>query len=246
MKIACYALAYNEERILPHFIEHYKEFCDKIVIYDNMSTDDTKQLSLDLGCDVVSWEAPGGGLSDKAYIDIKSNCYKETREDFDWIIIADSDEFFTHREGVSAFVETLERYKEEGITLPKIQGYNMVGDATPETLNEVTKGVPDVSYSKRCLFDSKLDMSWDWGCHPQHSQSILDKTAGVVESKDTDIVLLHYKFISLDYVLDRHKLFSSRLSEFNKKLGLGIHYTYEEDKIREEYLSLLDRAKKVL
>ena len=54
MKIACYTITYNEELMLPHFIKHYKQFCDKIVVYDNMSTDRTKEIALDNGCEVIS------------------------------------------------------------------------------------------------------------------------------------------------------------------------------------------------
>ena len=108
MKIACYALAYNEEIILPQFINHYKKFCDKIVIYDNMSTDNTKQIALDSGCEVVSWEAPGGGLNDQCYLDIKSNCYKKDRLDYDWVMTVDADELYSHKDGVEGLLSCLD------------------------------------------------------------------------------------------------------------------------------------------
>jgi glycosyltransferase involved in cell wall biosynthesis len=247
MRIACYALAYNEEIILPQFIEHYKKFCDKIVIYDNMSTDNTKEIALDNGCEVISWEAPGGGLNDQCYLEIKQNCYKKDREDFDWVIVADSDELYSHKDGVDSLVSCLEKYKQKGVTLPKVQGYNMVGeDENNLDIFKITKGAKDVSYSKRCIFDPALDMKWSFGCHPQYGEGLLRGVPGVVESADTEILMYHYKYINLQYVFDRHDSYNKRLSDFNKAYKLGVHYSYEKNKIREEYASILNEAEEGL
>lgn len=246
MKIACYALAFNEEVLMPQFVDHYKKFCDKIVIYDNMSTDNTKQIALDSGCEVISWEAVGGGLNDRAYLDIKQNCYKEAREDFDWVMVVDSDELYSHKEGPDGLVSCLEKYKREGITVPKVRGFNMVGEDDNNTdLSKVKKGVFDVSYSKRCLFNPKLDMKWTYGCHPQFGADVLSQVPGLVESEEAEVILYHYKFINLPWVLNRHKAYAERLSEFNKSQNLAVHYNYGRNKITEEYTSLLEQAEVV-
>lgn len=242
MKIACYALAYNEEIILPQFIEHYKKFCDKIVIYDNMSTDKTKEIALDLGCDVFSWEAVGGGINERAYIEIKENCYKKDRDDFDWVITVDADELYSHKDGVDGLLKCLEKYKREGVTLPKVQGYNMVGeDESSLDISKITKGAKELSYSKRCIFDPRLDMKWSFGCHPQHGNH-LKHVSGVVESADTELLLYHYKYINLQYVINRHASYSKRLSDFNKSHNLAVHYSYGQEKIKKEYASILKEA----
>jgi len=242
MKIACYALAYNEEIILPQFINHYKKFCDKIVIYDNMSTDNTKQIALDNGCDVISWEAVGGGMNDRAHIEIKENCYKKEREEFDWVITVDADELYSHKDGVDGLLKCLEKYKKQGVTLPKVQGYNMVGeDESSLDISKITKGAKELSYSKRCIFDPSLDMKWSFGCHPQHGNHLKD-IQGVVESSDAEVLLYHYKYINLPYVIDRHTAFNKRQSEFNKSHILNVHYAYGQEKIKEEYVSILKGA----
>ena len=246
MKVACYALAYNEEIILPQFIEHYKKFCDKIVIYDNMSTDNTKQIALDSGCEVISWEAPGGGLNDQCYLEIKQNCYKKDRDDYDWVISVDADEFYTHKEGIHGLQKLLEDYTRQGITLPKVIGYNMVGVGSEDlNISNINLGVEDISYSKRCIFNPTLNMSWAWGCHPQHGQELLNQVVGIKESKTSEVILHHYKYISLSYVLKRHQSYFSRLSSFNKERGLAVHYGYDEDVLRHEYNNLLRKAKVV-
>ena len=44
MKIRVYTVAWNEEKILPHFLRHYARFADRIVVYDNGSNDRTRDI----------------------------------------------------------------------------------------------------------------------------------------------------------------------------------------------------------
>jgi glycosyltransferase involved in cell wall biosynthesis len=231
MRIACYALAYNEEIILPQFIEHYKKFCDKIVIYDNMSTDNTKEIALDNGCEVISWEAPGGGLNDQCYLEIKQNCYKKDREDFDWVIVVDVDEFITHKDGDSSFIKCMENYTNTGIMLPKVKGYNMFSwdHDLSQPLTQIREAVPSVDYSKSAIFNPLLNLSWDPGCHICHLPN---------DSDDEQLVLKHYKFINYDYVVERSLLLEKRLSEENRKKGYGTHYTWNDKKWYDYFKSL--------
>jgi glycosyltransferase involved in cell wall biosynthesis len=44
MKVGLTAPCFNEERFLPYFLRHYSTFCDKIFIFDNCSTDKSKEI----------------------------------------------------------------------------------------------------------------------------------------------------------------------------------------------------------
>jgi len=44
MKIHAYIIAWNEEKILPFTLDYYSKFCEKIYIYDNMSTDNSDKI----------------------------------------------------------------------------------------------------------------------------------------------------------------------------------------------------------
>ena len=242
MKIACYTITYNEELMLPHFIKHYKQFCDKIVVYDNMSTDRTKQIALDNGCEVISWEAPGGGLNDNAYIQIKSNCYKQDKDNYDWVITVDCDEFYTHKNGVDKFLSILIDYKNKGITLPKVQGYNMVSRDHNffHDFSTIKDGVLSESYSKRCIFNPKLNITWDVGCH--EFKIIGNKE---IESDEVSIILKHYKFINLDNVINKSKEYKNGLSNFNLQTGVGYQYCWSEEKWAEYFEDLLKNCEVV-
>lgn len=41
MKIWLYMIAWNEEMIIHYTTKHYREFCDRLVLYDNCSSDRT-------------------------------------------------------------------------------------------------------------------------------------------------------------------------------------------------------------
>ena len=235
MKIACFALTYNEEKILPHFINHYKQFCDDIIIYDNMSTDKTKQIAIDKGCKVIPWEAPLGGMDDRHHLQIKSTCYKELNTLYDWVITVDCDEFFTHRDGIEGLLRQLEELKESGFKLPDVQGYNMFSwDYDFNDPIEVIKlGIPSDSYSKNCIFHPSLKMEWTPGCH---------KTYNIIDAFDTGIILKHYKYINYDYVCERSKCLEERQSETNRKLGFNTHYKYSADRWRDYFISLEQQA----
>lgn len=81
MNITIYTLTYNEAYMLPHFIAHYRRnFPDcRIVVYDNESTDNTRQIAETAGCE-VRINATGGKLDDMRYLEIKNNCWKELQE----------------------------------------------------------------------------------------------------------------------------------------------------------------------
>lgn len=49
-------------------------------------------------------------------------------------------------------------------------------------------------------------------------------------------MLIHYKFISLDYVSNRYAILNSRLSNYNKKYQLGTHYTQKNATEYTEHL----------
>lgn len=61
--------------------KHYKKYLPscKITIYDNESTDNSKELALLLGCEVITWNS-NNIIDDYLYINIKNNCWKTVRK----------------------------------------------------------------------------------------------------------------------------------------------------------------------
>lgn len=220
MKIQAHILAYNEEKILPFTLDYYSNLCDKIYIYDNMSTDSSDEIYAKYPkVIVVKWDS-NNEINEFNYINIKNNGYKKSREDgVDWVIVCDTDEFLYH----PRLLDKLQYYKDNGITVPKINGHDMVSEMFPEyDGNPITNKIKTGSevyppFCKNIIFNPKLDVSFGVGAHSFQAK-------GAVYSNSPELKLLHYKFLGVEYVENIYKARAERLSEFNKQNKLGEHY----------------------
>jgi hypothetical protein len=216
-----FILNFNEE-FLPLTIKHYQQFCDQITIYDNYSTDGSDQKAGSMGCKVVKFGMPGV-LSDASYLKVKNYCWKNSLAD--WVIIVDADEILWHHDLKNILAN------EKG-TIFKTQGYNIFSRETPkDNYLEIITGIPDDSYSKTVIFNPRSiqDMRYAYGAHSC-------TPSGRIIFSEKELSLLHYRGIGgPDRLIARHGLYRKRMSEVNKKLGLGIHYTYDDERRIKEW-----------
>jgi hypothetical protein len=219
MIIHAHILAWNEEQILPYTLDHYSSFCDQIFIHDNMSTDDSMEIYKKYPrVTVLKWSS-NDEINELNYVQIKSNAYKQYSRDADWVIVCDCDEFLYHPD----LMRILAEYKVQGVTVPKIDGHDMVAEVFPEydgqPLTSKVKIGSDV-YAPMCkniIFDPSLDVQYGIGGHSF-------RAFGTVHSQNADLKLLHYKFLGKDYVKKLYISRAKRLSDFNKQNKFGEHY----------------------
>lgn len=219
MKIHAHILAWNEEKILPYTLDHYSKICERIFIWDNMSTDSSHEIYKKYHkVEVIKWDS-GGEINELYYVKIKSLGYRETSKDCDWVVVCDCDEFLYHPNLESKLAE----YKEKGINVPLISGHDMVSERFPEydgkPLVEKVKIGSEIydTMCKNIIFDPKLYVSYGIGGHNFHAD-------GVKYSEDRELKLLHYKFLGKEYVESMYKSRAERLSQFNKERKFGEHY----------------------
>jgi glycosyltransferase involved in cell wall biosynthesis len=231
MKIHAYIITWNEGKILPFTLDHYSKFCEKIFIYDNMSTDNTDEIcSKYSNVKVIKWSTPDKKYNDITLAEMKSNVYKQSRKDnIDWVIMCDCDEYLYHEN----LLEKLAEYKETGITMPLIDGHDMFSETFPEYDGELLTDkvkIGSETYAPMCkniVFDPILDITYMPGAHS-------NQCPNAVKSTSSEIKLLHYKFLSKEYVLDRYNQLAEQLSDFNKKTGLSGHWTRPPMKYMDE------------
>jgi glycosyltransferase involved in cell wall biosynthesis len=239
MKIHLYSIAWNEEKIMPYFMKYYSSFCEKIVIYDNESTDKTPDIVKSYNGEVRSWGS-NNQVNDLMYLDIKNNAYKESRDIADWVIVCDTDEFLYHPN----LLNKLEQYKNKGITFPKIKGFEMIPNCELKEEDNLPltyqKGARFINLDKRAIFNPKLDIQYGVGCHTSNLP------IGAVESPMQDIRLMHYKMLNVNYFIERHQLLGSRLSDLNKKNQWGGHYTWTNERMTQEYNKFLSQVEQVI
>jgi glycosyltransferase involved in cell wall biosynthesis len=236
MKIHLYALAFNEEVILPFFLKYYSDFCDKIVIYDNESTDRTPEIVRSFpNTELRSWSS-NNQIDENLYLNIKNQAYKESRGIADWVIVGDADEFIFHPN----LSERLQHYTDTGITLPKVVGYEMVPNCELDPNVNLPfvyqNGTRASSFDKRMIFNPKLDIQFVAGCH-----GLVGSPSGIVESSD-HLYLMHYKKLNLPYYVNRHTLLGTRLSESNRRNHWGFHYIWSPEQMTAEYNQVLSAS----
>jgi len=227
--ITIYTVCYNEELMLPYFIKHYRNMfpgCD-IVVYDNESTDETANIALQNNCEVRTYKT-NGKLSDSTYLEIKNNCWKDAQTD--WVLIADADEH--------CIIDNTDLKLNNGVSIFKFMGFNMVNHENNLKIESINKFVRAPSYDKYYLFDkSKIkEINYGPGCHKANPE-------GEVSFSKISYPVRHYKYINPDYMVKRHAMFASRLSDENLKKGYGAHYLYSEDQIRKEFQDVINKSK---
>jgi len=245
MKITLYTICYNEQEMLPYFLNHYSKMVDKIVVYDNQSTDNSRQILesfKDCEIEIIDYDTDNQ-YSEESQTNLRNNCWKNDT-DSNYIIVVDIDEIIYHPK----FREFL---RNNGtVDCFKPVGYDMIGDDIPTDHNKqiyeiVKTGTLNTMYSKVALFRRKniLETNFTYGSH--FSSFTGDKPLMIHESKG-DLKLLHYKCLSYEYVVKKHNDYSKRRSEFSKKHGLGFHYDFGRDKILDEFNKLKDSSTQVI
>jgi glycosyltransferase involved in cell wall biosynthesis len=234
--ITVFTLTYNEEIMLPHFINHYRnnfKNC-RIIIFDNESTDSTVEIARKNNCEVITYKT-NNKIVDSKYLEIKNNCWKESNTN--WNIVCDCDEFCDINEN------DLKQEEVIGTSIFKFTGYHMINmseDSNSIFINELNHGIRSSWHDKVLLFDKSkiLEMNYLPGCHEC-------KPNGNIKYSDKIYNLYHYKYIGENYFVDRHINYSKRLSEENLKFRWGHHYLQEENTMRKNFKELKKTAKKI-
>lgn len=223
MKITLYFINFNDSFYFKFIQRHYGKFCQRIVMYDNHSTDDSVKIAESLGFEVRPFGVPGM-LNDQHYLTVKNKCWKEEQgKGVDYVIVCDADEFVVpYRLGGSA---------------PVVNGFDMISETLPNySIFEVNTGDPSVSYSKQAIFspDRVEEIHYVHGCHKHNMIAMPDGEGRMPITRDGVCALYHFRKIGgVDRLIKRHEEYRPRLSEFNVKYKMGFHYGDPKDNPEE-------------
>lgn len=229
MTCEAYIIAWQEAEIIGLTIKHYQHFCTNIIVFDNHSTDRTREIAAEMGAEVRLFGIPGV-LDDKEYLKIKNNAWKGSKAD--WVIMVDCDEILWHP-NINKVLS------EEGYSIFATQGWDIVSHDVPrETLTSVSNGYAYSNYSKSAIFNPRMirEIGYVYGCHQA-------KPAGLIRYSPHLLMLFHYSNIGgPERLCHRHAAYRARLSENNKRWGLGIHYTLTDEQRTKEWHEKLAKS----
>lgn len=233
MEVYIFILCYNEEILLPHTIAHYRTNIPDchIIIYDNMSTDNSVNIAKELGCAVIQWQS--NGIDDNKYIKIKNNCWRHIKKG--WIICIDMDEWLC-----ITYNELLEEYS-IGTTVLNVKGYNMIGNSKTITLEDINLhslkfGSDFPSESKYLCFytpDIKL-VKYSIGAH------MAEFTGNICYSQKY-YINKHMEMLGLPFYLYKKKERFNRLSKKMKKNSTNYIMKY----VNKHYSSDMEHHTKI-
>ena len=218
MEITIYSLCWNEEIILPYYFKHYKKQFPsaKFIIYDNMSNDKSRQIIKDNGGEIVNFVTNNQSRED-LQMNLRNHCWKSANTD--WVLICDIDEFLDVNETYLKLTKN---------TILKSEGYEMVGDTFQlETLKLGTRN----NYLDKCLLFNKkfiIEINYLNGCHDCFP-------VGTILYNKNRIILRHFKYFKLDYVVNRFEILAKRLSKENLDNSWSLHYLQSKSEIKSSY-----------
>jgi len=240
MIIDAYTFCYNEQIRLKYYLNLYSPLCRKITIYDNGSTDASKQIATKY--DNVIWETETynqNEINDVLLTNIKNNCWKQSK-DADWVIVGDVDEILYHKDGLNNYLMYL--LNETNKRIIRATGFDMVSTKLPTHAGNIYDnedfqyGVRNKKYyDKTCIFSpSSIDginyMMGSHKCKPVINGRRWRKRIQQMSLYDGELKLFHYKFLSEESFVNGQYQSAKRLSEVNKKSNWGSGYFFNPHK----------------
>lgn len=238
-----YAVCWNEEQMLPFVFDYYGKFVDRFFIYDNYSSDRTKEIVAAAPNATLIPFGEEGQFDDSANQKVKNSAWKKSRGRADFVVVCDMDEFLYHPD----VPKVLADMQKQHISLPRTRGFEMYSETFPDhrdglLTDLVRNGIRGEWYDKFLVFDPYriVEINYAEGAHE------LDPIGFVHYSENEKFKVLHYKNIGIDYVLSRYRMLRERLSSFNLENNLGTHYFVDEATKRAEMEKGLAEATNVV
>ena len=120
----------------------------------------------------------------------------------------------------------------------------MISTSFPTTAGhvyeQVNRGAASPGYSKPVVYapDRVRWMNFTCGAH-----GAFPDADGIFLREGSELKLLHYTLLGLDYVLPRCAIKAKRLSAINLEKGWGEHYTWEKERLTTIYNTISAAAK---
>ncbi|MGD0341564.1 MAG: glycosyltransferase family 2 protein [Bacteroidales bacterium] len=233
MKVDIFSLCHQEVKLLPYYMRHYSQY-GQVYLYEGHSTDGTAELAKSLGAIIVPFDT-GNEVRDDLFQNMKNNCWKNS--DADWAIVCDMDEFIYHPDFLK-YLETVQGT----IIMPRT--YEMMSDTFPTTTGQIYDEVKYGFEGSRKMFLFKphelRGINYGAGAHAALPEG------NVIINRDSEIICMHMRHLSIDYVVERNAYLSKRLSAINRQNRWGWHTELPRKAIEDFYAQYRSTLKKII
>ncbi len=205
-KLHVYTITWNENYMIRWFLRYYETVADHIFVIDDHSTDGTRELVLaSPKCTLIDFPYdPGLDSEENSYL--LGTEYRKYSRDAEWVITVDCDEFVKSDGNLREF---LNAKRAEGRRAIKCTGIICASKDLPNTDGQLFDAMPyrehSRKYCKSIVFDPKLDVDFNGGCHPP------TKFSDGVEAGQCGLYLYHCCYLSKKYGEDHLRIRLSRL-----------------------------------
>jgi hypothetical protein len=241
MIVHVHALCWNEEEMLPFFFRHYDRVADRYFIYDDGSTDRSRELLADNPRVTLRRFETAGDSFVAAARRHYDECWKTSRRAADWVIVCNIDEHCCHPE----LRTYLARCQEHGISVIVPEGYEMYAETLPSAgaalCRAVQRGCRARYMDKPEIFNPTdiEEINFSLGRHRARP------TGRVCVLGDSDVKLLHFKYVGFEYTLARYSALARRRRRGDVEEGCGGQYAWSRERLRSEFEYLRSHSVKV-
>lgn len=192
MNIWVYSIFYNSIELVPFYLRHYERMAEKIVVWDDASTDGTRELlKAHPKVELHDWPY-NDGINEDRFLEHVYSEYPKSKSS--WVIWVDPDEFIYHRDWWAILAAEFLI----GTEVIQTVGFNMAAPEFPKDDGKsqiwelVKTGAPAPVYSKPVIFRPTVKVRWIRGKH------MLENCNPKVSS-DARLKLLHYRYLGYTY-----------------------------------------------
>jgi len=236
MEVHLYTIVKNEEEMLPFFFRHYDSLVKRYIVYDDGSTDRTLEiLAAHDRVDVRPFVRTHTNSYVLSAQSLHDSVWKESRGRADWVIITPVDEHLYHGAGLGRYLRIANSC---GVTAVPALAFEMITDTFPAPQEYLARsrrcGAPLDKYNKLSVFNPNaiVETRYDIGRHSAAPE-------GRVQYPNRDqLLLFHYKFLGIDYLLRRYALLGSWLGAGDKIRRFGGQYDLSRYELEAEFAEL--------
>ena len=241
MKTYWVVLCKNEEDIIPFCIQYWSRIADKVIVYDNHSTDSSVELLSKYDwIEIRTFDSDG--QNDSIQKQVKEQAYLEFKDQCDILIITDMDEVFYFND----FKAISEAFVSGDYNILMTPIFSLCEDSKPpysedkllhqqchkfykQKMNHM-QGFDD--YSKLSIFNTKITDKVNMSVGQHYVQT--SPQMKIMLSMDG--FNLHIdKGFGVDYKYNIRQRMNNNLSDTNKRSGMCIEYSDSYEKLKTEY-----------